>query len=161
MDFIAFIKPIIDLPVAHAWRGHGSTIFLELGQLQTGRTRKDGSIGNAKGEFTVFIDPNWRIEGKRSIICGSDDTNRAIENALQSLIGNRIVGIATFGHLQELEITLGDRILATFSAWKGQPGWTIHQWEPVVAMYSRLGKIKFDRGAPNNSFKPTPLRGAA
>ena len=161
MDFIAFVKPIIELPVSHAWRGHGSTIFLELGQLQPGRTRKDGSIGNAKGEFTISIDPNWRIDGKRSILCGSDDTSRSIEKALQNLVGNRIVGISTICRLPELEILLGKRVLSTFSAWKGQPSWYISHSATGVAMYSHFGRIKFDRGAPNNSFKPTPLRGAA
>ena len=161
MDFSAFIQPILDLPVAHAWRGHASTIFLELGSLEAGRIRKDGSTGNARGQFTAHIEPNWRIEGKRSILCGSDETNRAIENALKQFIGNRIVGLSTFGHLPELEITLVDRVLTTCSAWKGQPNWTINDWASRAAMYSQFGKIKFDGGAPNNSFKPRPLRGSA
>ena len=144
MDFSAFIQPIIDLPVSHAWRGHGSTIFLEIGQLQAGRTRKDGSIGNAKGEFTIHIAPNWRVEGKRSILCGSDDTKRAIEKSLQSLISNPIKKLSTFGRLQELQIDLGERIVTTFSAWKGQTSWYITRWSPEASMYSHFGKIKFE-----------------
>jgi len=127
--------------------------------MQTGLTRKDGSIGNAIGEFTIHIDPNWRIEGKRSILCGSDETNRSIENALRKLIDSPISGISTIGRLLELEIVLAERVLTTFSAWKGQPNWSINHWASASAAYSQFGSIKFDGGAPNNSFKPSPLRG--
>ena len=144
MDFNAFIQPIINLPISHAWRGHGSTIFLELGQLQVGRTRKDGSTGNARGEFTIHIAPNWRLEGRRSILCGSDDTHRAIEKALQSVIATPIKGLSTFGRLRELEIDLGDRVVTTFSAWKGQTTWDITRWSPAASMHSHFGKLKFE-----------------
>ena len=144
MDFDAFIKPIIDLPIAHAWRGQYSTIFLELGKLRAGRTRRDGSVGNARGEFTVHLEPNWRIEGQRSIICGSNDSARALDKALARLIDDRIVAISTVGSLPELEITAKTLSLRTFAASKGQPNWTVNRWSAPLAMYCRLGKIAFD-----------------
>ena len=144
MDSSLIIEPLIDLPIAHAWRGHYSTIFLELGKLQTGRTRRDGSTGNATGQFTIHLEPNWRLEGKRSIQCGSDDTTRAIDNAILRLVGNKIGAVSVVGRLPELEITTSDFRLCTFSARKGQPNWTINSWSPALAMYCRLGKIALD-----------------
>ena len=161
MKFEEFVTPIRGLPVSHAWRGHLSVIFLELGALRPGRRRKDGTEGNPIGEFTVHLEPNWRIEGQRSILCGSDDTPRAIERALARLIGSTVERISTAGRLPELQLDLSASRLLTFCAWKGQPNWTINQWSPALAMYSHSGKIKFDSDAHNNSFKPTPLRGAA
>ena len=144
MDPSSLIEPLIDLPIAHAWRGHYSTIFLELGKLQTGRTRRDGSTGNARGQSTIHLEPNWRLEGRRSIQCGSDDTARAIDNALLRLVGTKIGAISVVGRLPELEITISDLRLCTFSARKGQPNWTINSWSPALAMYCRLGRIAFD-----------------
>jgi|SRR5690606_35256064 len=144
MDFGTFVEPMIDLPIAHAWRGHYGTIFLELGQLQAGRKRRDGSIGNSKGAFTIHLEPNWRLEGKRSILCGSADSPRAIDSALQGLIGLTLLAISSYGDLPELEIAAGSLRLRTLSSRKGQPNWTLNRWRRPLAMYCRLGKIAFD-----------------
>ena len=145
--------------MSHAWRGHLSVVFLEIGMLKAGRTRKDGSMGNPIGEFTVHLEPNWRIEGSRSIACGSDDSVRAIERSLARLIGQKVEDVTCFGRLPELHVRLSSFDLLTFSASKGQPNWTINRWTPEIAMYSQNGKVKFDGDAPNNSFKGMPLRG--
>ena len=159
MKFNEFVVPILDLPISHAWRGHGATIFLELGHLSPGKKRRDGSDSNARGEFTLFIDPGWRFEGKRSILCGSGDSVGSIERMITSTIGTSIAKIATSGRLPELEVFFSDdRRLLTFSTFKGQPGWTIHRWSPQVAAYSQFGSVKFDGDAPNKSFKPNLLR---
>jgi hypothetical protein len=162
LDIPAFVDSAIGLPVSHAWKGHGSTVFFELGELAPGRKRRDGSTGNPVGQYTLFIEPNWRIEGPRSILCGSDDSRSQILRALEASIGVKTEHIYISGHLPELEVVFSNgRRLKTFSAWKGQPGWTIHRWSPQLALYSQFGQIKLDGGAPNNSFKPNPLRGSA
>jgi hypothetical protein len=161
MTFEQFVEPMRGLPVSHAWRGHLSVVFLELGSLSPGRTRKNGIAGNPIGEFTIHIEPNWRIEGARSILCGSDDTMPAIERALALVVGTTLKDITCVGRLPELNLQLSVGALLTFSAWKGQPNWTVNRWQPQIAMYSKFGKVKFDGDAPNNSFKPKPLRGSA
>ena len=159
MKISAIVNSILELPVSHAWKGHGSTIFFELGNLSPGKKWRDGSDSNSIGEFTLFIEPNWRLEGPRSILCGSDDTSSRILRTLSGVIGNRVETIDIAGHLPELEVVLSNgHRLKTFSAWKGQPGWTIHGWSPQLALYSQFGKIKIDGGAPNKSFKPNLLR---
>ena len=112
--------------------------------MKPGRVRRDGSIGNANGELTVHLGPNWRIEGKRSIVCGSDDGKHAIEKGLQRLIGSLIVDASTFGRLRELELNTTDHTLTTFSLWKGQPLWDIGRAESGLHMFSKFGKIRFD-----------------
>lgn len=66
----AFAAPLIGLPVAHSWRGYGSAIFLEFGAL-TAQTRMNGTPANPRGEMGLMIQWSWRIEGRRSILCGS------------------------------------------------------------------------------------------
>ena len=158
VTFDEFVNPMRGMPVSHAWRGHLSVIFFELGALTQGRTRKDGTAGNPVGEFTIHIEPNWRIEGRRSILCGSDDTTPAIERTLARTVGSTVEDISCVGRLPELNLQLSVGAFLTFSAWKGQPNWTINFWRSRVAMYSQYGKVKFDGAAPNNSFKPNPLR---
>jgi hypothetical protein len=149
MKFDEFVQPIRGLHVSHAWRGHLSVVFLELGSLSRGKPRRDGTLGNSIGEFTVHIEPNWRIEGPRSIHCGSDDSLPAIERALAQLVGRTVEDITCTGHLPELCLHFNTGSLLTFSAWKGQPNWTINRWRPQIAMYSANSKIKFDGDAPN------------
>lgn len=63
----AFAAPLIDLPVAHSWRGYGSAIFLEFGAL-TAQTRMNGTPAHPQGEMGLMIQWSWRIEGRRSIL---------------------------------------------------------------------------------------------
>jgi hypothetical protein len=145
MSFDEFVASILGVPVAHAWRGHGATVFLELGRL-TERTRLDETPGNPKGDFTLMIDPNWRIEGKRSILCGSDDPHTAIERCLSSLVGCHFAEITLYSRLLELQATFSrGPCLRTFTALKGQPGWELVWWEADLGFSSRLGGLAHNR----------------
>jgi hypothetical protein len=62
---------LVGMKVSHLWRGYGSAIFLEFGNLSPGSARRDGSPGNPMGEITIGIEWSWRIENATSIICGS------------------------------------------------------------------------------------------
>ena len=68
--FSEFTTPLLGLPVTHIWRGAGSAIFLEFGELHP-TTWRDGSTGNPKGEWAIMIEWSWRVEGRKSILCGS------------------------------------------------------------------------------------------
>lgn len=144
MDFQEFVEPLKGLTVSHAWRGHLSMFFLEVGPTKPGKVRRDGSVGNPIGEFTIDIEPNWRFEGRRSILCGSDDSIASIDRFVRGLVGSTVKDLSSFGHLPELELVLSSGRLLTFSAWKGQPNWSINHWRRDAAMYSKFGKIKFD-----------------
>ena len=114
------------MPVSHAWLGHGTCLFLELGDLSEGKVRRNGSIGNPTGEITIIVDFDWRIERKRSILIGSEDTKKRLENAINSLVGSRILSVETIGRIPELQIGLSNSLwVTTYSCNSGQPQWGI------------------------------------
>ena len=122
----AFAAPLIGLPVAHAWQGHGSAIFLEFGALAPPRLRRDGTPCNPRGEMTLMIEWSWRIEGRRSILCGASSDEARWPRALACLTKGRVADVATFGRLPELDLTLdtGLHVVSMMTA-AGNPVWTL------------------------------------
>jgi hypothetical protein len=123
--FEAFVAPLAGLPVAHVWRGYGSAIFLELGAL-TPQARLDGSPGEPQGEMGLMIEKSWRIEGRRSILCGSFDDEARWSRAFACLTEARVVGATTFGRLPEIDLALstGVHVVSLMTA-AGEPSWTL------------------------------------
>ncbi|HZK90187.1 MAG TPA: hypothetical protein VFC56_08595 [Stellaceae bacterium] len=113
------------MELSHTWQGHGSAIFLEFGTL-TPRVRHDGCPGNPDGEFGVMIEWSWRIEDKRSIICGSWSDEALWEAALRQLHGSTVTNVGLFGQLPELfvELSNGHRVLS-FMTSEGNPEWAL------------------------------------
>jgi len=107
------------MSVSYAWRGHGSAIFIELGKLDFTKRKN-----HPKGEFSIMLDCEWRIENTKSIECGSFCEAEAIENALLSLVGDNVTHIETFGTQKELVVVLqsGKNILS-FTSDIGNPEW--------------------------------------
>ncbi|GAC27261.1 hypothetical protein GPAL_0381 [Glaciecola pallidula DSM 14239 = ACAM 615] len=112
---------ISGLPITYAWRGHGSAIFIEIGKLSH-RKRKN----HPKGEFSVMLDCEWRIENDQSIEYGSYCEKGIIEEMLMGLMGDDIAHIETLGCLHELVIVLrsGKRIVS-FTNDIGDPEWCV------------------------------------
>lgn len=114
------------MPISHVWFGHGSALFLELGALSEGRTRKDGSAGNPNGEVTVIADFGWRVERQRSIIGGAGDSKRRWASVSKKLRGASVLSAQTVGRIPELELQLSNGLwLVTFSRYEGQPTWAV------------------------------------
>jgi hypothetical protein len=125
--FEAFVSPLIGLPVAHAWQGYGSAIFLEFGVLTAStRLRRDGSPGNPEGEMGLMIVGSWRIEGRRSILCGSCSDEERWPRAFACLTKASVAGATTFGRLPEigLELSSGLHVVSLMTAQR-QPSWTL------------------------------------
>ena len=107
--------------VTHAWRGHGSAIFLELGQLTDSARSK-----NASGEQTIAIEWSWRIEDQNSILLGSWDNEKEIDRFSELVMGATIESINFFTTLNEIEISFSNlHRLLSFSTAKGKPEWSI------------------------------------
>jgi hypothetical protein len=126
-DFESFSSPIIGLPVSHIWRGFGSAIFLEFGVLTPSvRRRRDGSLGNPSGEFTLMIEWSWRIEGKRRIWCGSWSDTQRWQRAFLRLQDARVASVSLMGRLPEIDLTLsnGLHVVSCMTA-EGDPEWGI------------------------------------
>ncbi|WP_299599463.1 hypothetical protein [uncultured Microbulbifer sp.] len=115
------IESISGLLVSHAWRGHGSAIFIEVGQLV-----KTKSQNNPQGQFSIMLDCGWRIEDLNKILCGSSNTSAEIEISISSLVGEKVLSIESVGALPEIVITFasGKRVLS-FTSIVGQPEWAI------------------------------------
>jgi hypothetical protein len=140
-EFIQRVAPIIGKEITRAWRGLGSAIFLEIGEL--GEVRygtKRGERVSVKGQYTICLEWSWRVERPRSIEFGSWSTDRIITNRLRSLLGHSIADIRLFGRLPELQVEItGRRWITSYMTSEGQPEWGI--LSPDGAIVVRNGKL--------------------
>jgi hypothetical protein len=121
--FDAFAAPLIGMPVAHAWQGHGSAVFLEFGAL-TARSRLDGTPGQPHGEMGLMIEWSWRVEGRRSILWGSWTDQARWSRGLACLAKGTVADVTVFARLPELDLALSTGLHASgaaASAWKADP----------------------------------------
>lgn len=113
------------MPVSHVWRGYGSALFIELGKL-TPSTRRNGSPGEAAGEFEMMIESSWRIEEQSSILCGSWSDEELWAPSFARLLGQHVEDLVTFGRLPELMLSLsGGLHVSSFTTAEGDPAWTL------------------------------------
>jgi len=121
--FQSFATSLIGLPISHVWRGYGSALFIELGNL-TPVMKHDGSPSHPEGEVSLGVEWSWRIEDRMTIQCGSWSEERLWEPAFDSLRESRVTKCELFGSLPEVMLTTdaGVRLLS-FSTTDGQPQW--------------------------------------
>jgi hypothetical protein len=100
----AFTSPMIGLALSHIWRGHGSAIFLEFGELRQ-KPKRDGSEANAAGQMSLMIEWSWRIEDHATIRCGSWSDEELWADAFAAILGSQVQDVKVFGHLPEIEVT--------------------------------------------------------
>lgn len=122
-EFDAFAETLVGLRINHVWRGYGSAIFIEIGNLSP-RSKRDGSPGNPQRDVSLGVEWSWRIEDERSILCGSWSEEDRWEPALDLLREAQIARCELFGALPEVMISTetGYRFLS-FSTTDGQPQW--------------------------------------
>lgn len=127
--------------VSHVWRGYGSTMFVEFGDLVPGRPRRDGTIGNPTGELTLMIQWGWRIERERSIYGGSWSSERRWPTMFRKLIGATVTDAELFGRLPEISVGLSTGLhVVSFMTAEKQPEWAIICRQPA------LGSLCVKRG---------------
>jgi hypothetical protein len=134
------------MKVSHVWRGHGSALFLEFGNL-TPRNRRDGSPGNPQGEVGFMIEWSWRIEDERSIVCGSFSNEELWGPAFDRLVGREVTDLSTFGRLPEILLSLaGNLHVASFMTADGDPAWALFDRRPPknVTLSCRSGLLCTD-----------------
>ena len=129
---------IVGMTLSLLWRGHGSAIFLEFGELTPKGTRRDGSASRPTGEFSVGIEWSWRIENERSIVCGSWSEENIWEQSFALIRNTRLSALDTFSRLPELDLAFENQHhLLSFSTADGQPDWFIidrRSQEPITLM---------------------------
>lgn len=156
--FEKYRTALVARSLSSVWRGYGSAIFLEFGELSA-RVRRDGSIGNSRGEYTVMIEWSWRIENENSIVCGSwsDDQNWA--SILKSLVGRKVQDVRLCGRIPELSIELsGGMYVVSFMTAEGQPAWAIFD-RTLESAKSRF--ISVENGKVTEGMKAEKTQGGA
>jgi hypothetical protein len=121
--FNSLCNDLIGMPISYIWRGHGSAMFIEIGDLSP-KQRRDGTPGHPQGDISLGVEWSWRVEDARSIACGSWSEESLWEPALDRLRNAEIIGCESFGFLPEIAVTTtaGLRFI-TFSTTDGQPQW--------------------------------------
>ncbi len=144
-EFDELVQPIIGLPVAWVWRGYGSAIFLELGELTSKKKIVDEKEKiSYKGEYTIMIEWSWRVERVKSIYFGSWSTNRVIDNRFPKLKDRTIESIEVQGRLPELYLKLsGGLWLHSFATSEGQTEWCLffNEFSPTQWLKSKRGNL--------------------
>lgn len=92
------------LLVSHVWRGHGSALFVELGEL-TPRARRDGTAGQPEGEIGLMIEWSWRIVDGTSIASGSWSDEALWAPTATRLVGRVVEDLKVFGRLPEVMLS--------------------------------------------------------
>lgn len=133
--FEALAASLIDERIAYLWRGYGSAIFIEFGELTQTKNR-DGSRGHPEGQVSLGVEWSWRMEDDATIICGSWSEDDLWEPSLARLRDRRVKSIKLFGRLPEIELSTdrGDRFLS-FSTTDGQPQWHLVDRRTEVAQW--------------------------
>jgi hypothetical protein len=144
-EFVTLTRPLIGLPVSHAWRGYGTALFLEFGALTPPGPRGN----NPKGEATLMVEWSWRVETRGAVQFGSWSGNKKMDNGIARLKELKVLDIALVGRLPEVYIQLsGERWLHTFQTREGQPEWTVFLPDRTWVTF-RGGRIVRERGEKN------------
>ncbi len=120
-DFLTRAYALTGLPISCAWKGYGSTVFLDLGELVYSETNPKG-----QSEACIQIDWDWRIEGGSNIICGSSNSGPEIVNHLAMLERETVEELLLDGSPQEIIIVVSNGLrLRSMSMVTGSPQWAI------------------------------------
>lgn len=116
------LRSLADLPVSLAWKGYGSAIFLELGQLSA----PAASSRQPQGEANIAIYWDWRVEEGAKVLFGSSSSRPEIRRNLETLIVSAIDRIEISGEVPELHLLFkGGRRLRSATMVAGDPQWKI------------------------------------
>jgi hypothetical protein len=118
------LHPLAGLPVSLPWKGYGSAIFLELGEMAQ---RQHARRRHRTGEATVAIEWDWRMESGAHILYGSSNSGPRIARGLESLQGVTIDRLVVEGEVPELVIVFanGQRLISA-AMLASDPAWWIH-----------------------------------
>ena len=131
-----FFKAVVGKTVSHLWRGHGSALFVEFGELSP-RTLRDGRDGDPDGEITLMIEWSWRVSDENSIRAGSWSDEEEWPKVFQSLVGSTVEALELFGELPEILVSLsGGNRIASFMTADGQPQWALISRQPNIGSLS-------------------------
>lgn len=105
------IRPLVHMPISLPWKGHGSAIFLELGNLAPLECPRQR---HQNGEATIYIGWDWRVEAGARVLYGSSNSKPEIEDGIDTLAGVTISSLTIRGSVPELliEFSNGARLMS-------------------------------------------------
>lgn len=145
IDPVPFFHLLIGKPVSRVWRGHGSALFIEFGELNL-FALGDNPNTQPKGEFTLMIEWSWRIESKNTILLGSWSDEEKWLDGFNEILGRQVVSVELFGYLPEIMLSLsGNLRVLSFNTSEGQPCWAlISNPMPMVSLCVKEGRLAFE-----------------
>ena len=118
-----FTTALAGLRISRPWKGYGSAIFLELGELSEIRSFRGGSV---TGQACISIEWDWRLELGSSVVVGSSDSGTAIHERLKLLRDHTITSLEVVGEVPEIHVRLSTgHVLRSMAMLKGDPQWSI------------------------------------
>jgi len=124
-DVQNFIKPYIGKVVSRVYKGHGSSVFLEIDDL------------------TIMIEWSWRVEKGNEIAFGSWSDPSMFNRYLDTLHGLFILNISFQSRLPEVVVELsGKTWVCSFSTVEGDPEWALIT--PSNTLVSKNGLLAFE-----------------
>lgn len=131
-EALSFVSPYLGKTINRVSQGHGSAIFLEIGELTDG-----------KGELTIMIEWSWRVEGESQIKFGSFSKPEEFPNLLSSLVGLTVKNISFQSRLPELVVQFTESVwLCSFSTVDGDPEWALIT--PEKTLLSSAGNLAYE-----------------
>ncbi len=120
---LEFTTALAGMRVSRPWKGHGSAIYLELGELSEVPIFRRGRV---TGEACISIEWDWRLEFSSSIVGGSSSSNPEIHELLKLLREATITSIEIVGQVPEIAVRLSTgHILRSMAMIQGDPHWSI------------------------------------
>jgi len=147
--FDEIARDLIGMPVNHIWQGHGTALFLEFGVL-TEESRAEGAPGNPRGEISVGLEFDWRIERNSDVVCGSHDDPAGCADVIHNLKGKRATRLDVRGEIPELVVELDNEVrLLSFALSEVGPEWSVtdNRFLPPIWVYWANGALTSDDGS--------------
>lgn len=147
-SFRTITTRIRGLRVSLPWKGYGSAIFLELGQVTNDLLNR---ARHGRGEACVAVEWDWRVEAQGCVLFGSSNSRPEIANGIADLQGKTILDMVVEGAVPELVVTFDNgRVLRSMAMIGGDPQWAIRLHSGAY-LYARRESLFLGDGAPEIS----------
>lgn len=127
-----FFDAVVGKTASHLWRGYGSALLVELGEL-TPYDSSESNGRNPSGEITLMIEWSWRISKKSSVVAGSWSDEEKWPEIFRDMVGSTVEAIELFSDLPEILVSFSNGYrIASFMTADGQPQWALISREPCL-----------------------------
>lgn len=150
MDAASLFSQTNGLTVSHAWRGYGSALFLEMGELTDSiLLRRDGSQRNPTGQVSVCLYDGWLILADQKPVYTTEVDESLWADLLAFCVGRFVMKIEVAGNQPELRIRLSGEIeIKACSQEDRSADWAVafQRMMPPQWLYLNQGEVRIDDG---------------